>query len=213
MVWLVLAVFLWGGVHSLLAALEVKEFFYRRFGETARRWYRLAYNLFAGVSFLPVLALFVSLPDKPLYLVPLPWAALMVLGQMAAAVAILVSLWQTDVWDFLGVRAFLLGGDAQVAGTRAAMAGSTLRTDGLYRYVRHPLYTAGLLILWLSPWMSQKLLVFNLALTAYILVGALLEERKLIHEFGDAYRRYAEQTPMFLPRLRWNKKTPTESDV
>ncbi|MDW8227082.1 MAG: isoprenylcysteine carboxylmethyltransferase family protein [Anaerolineales bacterium] len=202
MLWIVLAVFAWGGAHSLLAALEVKEAVYRRFGDPARHWYRLAYNLFATVTFLPVLALLFVLPDKRLYVVPFPWAALMVLAQMLAVVAILVALWQTDLWDFLGLKAFWSGAPEG----RTVGMGNSLRTDGLYRYVRHPLYTAGLLVLWLSPWMSQNLLALNLALTVYILVGAVFEERKLVREFGDAYRRYQAQTPMFLPRLGWNKK-------
>jgi methanethiol S-methyltransferase len=40
-----------------------------------------------------------------------------------------------------------------------------------------------------------------MGLTLYILVGAVLEERKLLHEFGDVYARYQQETPMLLPRF------------
>jgi hypothetical protein len=57
MFWLVLSVFLWGSVHSLLASLKAKELFQGWFGTEITRFYRLVYNAFAVLSFLPVLAL------------------------------------------------------------------------------------------------------------------------------------------------------------
>ena len=33
-----------------------------------------------------------------------------------------------------------------------------------------------------------------------LLVGAWLEERKLLTEFGDAYRRYRREVPALMPR-------------
>jgi methanethiol S-methyltransferase len=44
-------------------------------------------------------------------------------------------------------------------------------------------------------------LAFNLGLTAYLFIGAYFEERKLVREFGEAYRGYQQRTPMFFPRL------------
>jgi hypothetical protein len=35
-----------------------------------------------------------------------------------------------------------------------------------------------------------------------MLVAVLFEERDLVRQFGDAYRRYQESTPRYLPRLR-----------
>jgi protein-S-isoprenylcysteine O-methyltransferase Ste14 len=76
-------------------------------------------------------------------------------------------------------------------------------TNGLYRYVRHPLYTAGLLFIWLIPVMTVNLLALNIGLTAYLIVGARYEERKLVKEFGEEYLHYRERTPMLIPRLRF----------
>jgi len=75
-------------------------------------------------------------------------------------------------------------------------------TNGLYRYVRHPLYTAGLVIIWLIPLMTYNLLALILGLTIYIFVGAYFEERKLLLEFGDVYAEYRQRTPMLVPRIR-----------
>jgi len=66
---------------------------------------------------------------------------------------------------------------------------------GLYRWVRHPLYTAGLLFIWLIPVMTANLLALNIGLTIYLITGALFEERKLVREFGEAYIEYRKVTP------------------
>ena len=39
--------------------------------------------------------------------------------------------------------------------------------------------------------------------TAWICVASLLEERDLIAEFGDRYRRYREQVPILIPWKGW----------
>jgi len=197
-VWLFLLVLWWGALHSFLASLMVKQAVSRLLGEKATRFYRLGYNVFAGLTFLPVLALLFSLPDRVLYRVPLPWAALMGLGMFLACVILVVGVLQTDVWEFLGLRQVFKPShpDAPPA---------SLVTDGLYRYVRHPLYTAGLAFLWLMPVMTANLLAVNLSLTIYIFIGAIFEERKLHREFGEAYASYAAQTPMFLPFFGRNK--------
>jgi protein-S-isoprenylcysteine O-methyltransferase Ste14 len=36
----------------------------------------------------------------------------------------------------------------------------------------------------------------------YLLVGTVLEERRLLQRFGDDYRDYRRVTPAYLPRLR-----------
>lgn len=202
MVWLVLAVLLWGLVHSLLASVRAKEWARQVGGPTAGRFYRLAYNLFAGLSFVPVLAIAILTPDRLLYRLPLPWAGLLVLGQGLAVAALVAGFRQTDAWEFLGLRQ--LGGDEDPGGSLGTSRGQ-LVISGLYRYVRHPLYSAGLAFIWLMPLMTANLLVINLALTLYMVVGAYFEERKLRREFGQAYAAYAAATPMFIPFLKGNK--------
>jgi protein-S-isoprenylcysteine O-methyltransferase Ste14 len=197
MLWLILSVLLWGLLHSLFATLKAKQLAHRWLGDQGARFYRLGYNVFACISFLPVLVLAALTPDRTLYLVPLPWSALMVAGMLLATAALVIGFRQTDAWEFLGLR--------QANGPIEARDG-TLVTRGLYRYVRHPLYSAGIAFLWLMPLMTTNVLAINAALTVYVIVGVVFEERKLRRKFGPAYADYAAVTPMFLPFTKWNKK-------
>jgi len=74
------------------------------------------------------------------------------------------------------------------------------QTPGFYRYVRHPLMAGFFIAFWAIPDMTVGHLVFSLATTGYILIALQLEERDLIGYFGDTYRKYREQVPMFIPR-------------
>lgn len=77
-----------------------------------------------------------------------------------------------------------------------------LVTNGPYRYMRHPIYTALLGIftgaqLWLSSW----LLLLSLPLYAFIRWQAAREEELLADTFGQEYERYRRSAGMVLPKL------------
>lgn len=191
--WLVfLAVLLYGLVHSLLASLGVKDLVRRWLGAFSERVYRLVYNIFAGLTLLPVLALPAILPDRDIYTIPFPWALLTLAIQGLAALALVAGLLQTGVWSFLGLRQLI----SPVEGEP-----SELVVSGLYRWVRHPLYAAGLVFIWLTPRMTYNSLALILGLSVYLVIGALFEERKLVREYGGAYERYRRNTPMLIPGL------------
>jgi protein-S-isoprenylcysteine O-methyltransferase Ste14 len=164
------------------------------------RFYRLAYNVFAVVSFLPVLVVMFLVPDRTLYLVPLPWSLFMVGGELLAVAALFSSFRQTDIWDFIGLRQL---GESDKP--------SKLTTSGLYKYVRHPLYSAGMAFIWLLPLMTVNILMVNIAMTVYVIIGASFEERKLRRAFGQEYIDYSAVTPMFIPFLKGNKSRGASS--
>jgi len=70
---------------------------------------------------------------------------------------------------------------------------------GPYRWVRHPLYSVVLVLIWSSPDITLDRLWFNLTWTVWIVIGTLLEERDLLERFGDRYREYQEKVPMLMP--------------
>ncbi len=186
---------LWGVVHSLLASVPVKDYFRRIAGPWAMRAYRFLYNVFALVSFAPIPWLMGTLPDRALYVIPAPWVFFSLVGQGLAALLLLIALLQTDAFSFVGLRQLLEG-----------EAPSVLVTGGFYRAVRHPLYLFGLLVLWLTPFMTLNLLIVDIALTVYLFLGAYFEERKLLREFGAAYSEYKAVTPMFIPGSKFTPR-------
>ena len=68
-------------------------------------------------------------------------------------------------------------------------------------YIRHPWYLAVFLLLWTSNQNTGSIII-NGILSAYLVIGTLLEERKLVLEFGDRYREYQHNVSMFIP-LKW----------
>ena len=111
------------------------------------------------------------LPDQPVYQIPFPWIVLTVLGQLIGIVIIVVGIVQTDLWHFAGIRQ-LIEPESDVP--------AQMITTGLYQWVRHPLYTGGILLIWFMPVMTVNLLTLFIILTLYLIVGAKLEEQRLI---------------------------------
>ena len=192
--WLILLAMLsYGLLHTLLASLKTKAIARHWFGSKTDQWFRLSYNFIAILTLLPILFLPIFLIDKELYRIPYPWVMGTLTIQLLAVVAVVVGLKQTGITAFMGLRQLLLPED---------ISPPRLVTGGFYRYVRHPLYTAGLVFIWLFPIMTCNLLALNIGLTAYICIGAYYEERKLLLEFGEAYAEYRRHTPMLIPGLR-----------
>lgn len=191
MFWLIVTIALWGVVHSLLASMGFKDFLRRTLGDGFMRFYRLLYNILAAISLGPILYLMISIPDQAFYQIPAPWKYLMLAGQGLSVLLLMIAVLQTDLLSFAGLRQLI---EDEKTGN--------LVTSGLYRAVRHPLYTFSLSILWLSPSMSLNSFIVSAALTGYVLIGIFFEERKLLREFGQAYAEYRTMTPMLLPALR-----------
>jgi protein-S-isoprenylcysteine O-methyltransferase Ste14 len=187
-----LAVAAYGALHSALATLWMKARARRWFGPASERVYRLGYNVIGAVTLLPVLAIPAIEPGPTIYRVPSPLSLLFLAGQGAAALVIVIGILQTDAWHFLGLRQLTESGEQRPA---------PFVTSGLYRYVRHPLYSAGLIFLWLTPWMTTSILALYFGLSAYLYIGSLFEERRLEAEFGQAYVEYRHRVPRLIPRL------------
>ena len=191
--WIILlAVLVYGIVHSALATLGVKARVRGWLGAGVDRWYRLAYNAFGILTFMPVLALVALLQDRELYVIPAPWSYLALAGQLLALVALVIGLLQTGIYSFLGFEQLL---------KPSPTSSPEMVTNGLYGWVRHPLYTAGLAFIWLTSIMTINLFALNVGLTLYLILGAIYEERKLVREFGEQYTRYQERVPMLIPGI------------
>jgi len=84
-----------------------------------------------------------------------------------------------------------------------AQRNHTLATTGAYSYVRHPQYLGFMLIMlgFLFQWPTIiTLMMFPILVTMYVKL-ARREEREVLAEFDDEYRRYMTSTPAFFPRF------------
>ena len=92
-----------------------------------------------------------------------------------------------------------------------AQRSHTLAISGPYATIRHPQYVAFITIMlgFLLQWPTiLTLLMFPVLVVMYVQL-ARREERDALAEFGEAYVRYAENTPAFIPR--WGRNTEKKS--
>lgn len=79
-----------------------------------------------------------------------------------------------------------------------------LRTDGVYAYLRHPIYSAILLAalgftIALGSWWTLAGVV---VLTLFFMVKYRWEDRLLAQEYGTAWQEWAARTGALVPRIR-----------
>lgn len=181
------------GLHSLLASLAVKR-------AVAARWprlvpaYRLAYNAIALALAAPLVFLTLTDPGPPLWRWSGGWAWLADGLAVLAVIGVAWTLRDYDGSEFLGLRQWR-DREARVEDQER------LHLSALHRFVRHPWYSLGLVLLWTRD-MDAARLVAALLATGYILIGLRLEERKLLEYHGERYREYRARVPALIP-LPW----------
>jgi methanethiol S-methyltransferase len=181
-----LAWLLYFAVHSALASLAAKDWIATHWPRFAP-YYRLAYNLVASLLLIPPLWLSHTSQAAPLW----TWHGI---GRWVAdglALAAITGFWWSlryyDIREFLGLSQAHDPGHSQ-----------RFSLSPFHRFVRHPWYFFGLVIIWTRD-MSLAWLVSCLAITLYLAIGSRLEERKLVAEFGEPYRRYRRCVPGLIP--------------
>ena len=176
--------------HSLCASLWLKA------RVAAHRpglmpYYRLAFNALALLLILPPLALMWRLGGEPLWHYPVI-GDLLRFGLMGLALAgFLWSLRFYDGSEFIGLRQLR-------ENLRQIEDQERLHISPLHRFVRHPWYSLGLVLIWTQE-MDAARLTSALMMTGYLVLGSLLEERKLRVYHGERYRRYQQRVPGLIP--------------
>jgi len=185
------AVALWGVLHSILAGPRTKRSVHKKIGRPADRGYRLFFNIVAVVTLLPVMAVPARYPGITLYQIPSPLVLITTAVQMLAILVIALTVLKTGAANFLGVRQLFYPEDTGAA---------RLQVTGFYSWIRHPLYTAALIFIWLSPVMTSSTMALYLGFTLYIVIGSRFEERQLTAEFGQPYMDYRQRVPALVPQ-------------
>lgn len=179
-------------IHSVLATDYIKNKAQRLLGERYR-FYRMIYTLISIPAFAPAFLLWIKYSGSTpiVYSIPQWTYPLIILARVLTLGIFAYASYQTDITDFIGLK--------------QTHEKTILITNGAYGIVRHPLYASGILLLVTKMEMSRLDLIAVLLVSIYLIIGAYIEERRLLSVFGDEYRRYRQQVSMFIP-VKWVKK-------
>jgi protein-S-isoprenylcysteine O-methyltransferase Ste14 len=201
-----LLLFCWIGyfaLHSVLASLAVK----RRVAAASPNlmpYYRLGFNMLAVLLLLPILWLTYRDPGPMLW----RWQGIGAWLANGLALAAIFGFWLSlksyDMQEFLGFRQFKFH-------IRRVEDQEHFHLSPFHRFVRHPWYFFGLVMVWTRD-MSAATLLSSVMITVYFIVGSRLEEKKLLVYHGDTYRRYMARVPGLIP-LPWRSLTAEEAEV
>ncbi len=182
----------WCTLHSALISLSVTEWLRVRL-PAVFRYFRIIYNLISILTLLPVLYYTYLLRGTVIFTWAGPWRILQISLILIAIYLFIAGARRYDLAQFLGLR--------QVHDEKACSVlteDCSLDTRGILSVVRHPWYTGGILIVWARP-LDLAAILINLLFCTYFVIGAMLEERKLVLQFGEAYRDYQRRVSMLFP--------------
>ncbi len=187
----------WCILHSVLIATPVMDVLKPKLGN-GHRFYRLFYNIVSILTLVPVILYTRAVEEAPVF----RWEGWLIVGQglfLTAGLFLFIAGGRNyDALQFLGIRQIRTG-QAAVSLDRA----NRINTSGILRVIRHPWYLGGLLIVWARD-MSLVTMIVNFIIVVYFIIGSYLEEKKLLLEFGENYRRYQQEVSMLFP-YKWLK--------
>ncbi|MFC1678921.1 methyltransferase family protein [Elusimicrobiota bacterium] len=199
---------LWCALHSGMISLTATDLLKKKFG-SRYRFYRLFFNLISVLTLIPVIVYTESLRGGVLFESTGPARACQAALLLAGIALFIAGARHYDLLQLLGFRQIMTG-----AAHGTLTESGKIDTSGIMGVTRHPWYLGALLLIW-SNWMRDyepAALTVIAVLTAYLVIGTILEERKLVVELGDDYRRYQKRVSMLFPfRFLNSKLTPKDS--
>ena len=190
--WNLALVAVWGFIHSFTARPGFKKQLTRIVPEPAER---STYILVSGITSVALIGLWQVIPGHVWSLEFTPVVFMVWSLFIFGWVFLLASTFAINHFDLFGLRQVYLN-------FRNQERPPLQFTERLmYRYMRHPIQTGVLIGIWATPSMSLTQVGLSLGFTVYIVVGLWFEERDLVTEHGDTYRRYRERTGSVIPRL------------
>lgn len=189
----------WCAMHSILIDASVVDFVKASIPGLVR-YYRLLYNGLSLATFLP-LADFTRRQGGEVMFVWQGWGVPVRLLFLAGAMLL---FWfgakRYSLRSFLGIQQFRDGGNHLLLSTA-----QDFRAIGVFSLTRHPWYLGSFLMLWtIFGEYPRPIFMAVGILSLYLVVGTLLEEKKIVREYGDTYRCYQKQVSMLFP-WKWLK--------
>jgi len=177
-------------LHSVLASEWIKKKMRQALADY--KWYRIAYSLFAFISLAALFYYQLKIDTVQLFSVV---DIILGAGIILSSCGLLLML--------VCIRKYFMN----LSGLRNLFIenfSNELQITGVHRHVRHPLYLGTFAFIWglflLFPYLS--LLIANIIITVYTLIGIHLEEKKLIAEFGEQYVKYRKIVPKLFPSFK-----------
>jgi protein-S-isoprenylcysteine O-methyltransferase Ste14 len=206
--WIIGAVVGFALVHSLLATGTLKGIAVRMWGgDRVAVWYRFVYSFISVATTAGVAVVIAKTPDITYVTLPAWLEVPLVLLQAASLLFAAAGFRLFSFSEFLGlaqVGRHLRGQDP--AGDTEGLRHQSLQRLGVYGLVRHPMYSGAMAFFIFSPTYTRTWIIVRALAILYFAVGALIEEQRLIRQYGDDYRKYMQEVPRFVPRLlSWTK--------
>ncbi len=180
-------------LHSFLISIRFTNFLTRTL-KNYYAFYRLFYILFSLVLLVWVIKYSAQLDNEIIITYVPPWS---IIRQVLTWGALLMFFWafffNYDSLSFFGIRQILNFGKV-----KQTNPSEEIKKNGLLSITRHPMYLALIIYLWCQTFKLIDIVV-NIILTIYVIIGTLLEEKKLVLEFGEAYRKYQQEVSMLIP--------------
>lgn len=191
-----LVVLLWTGyvsLHSFLISIRFTNLMTRLLKDYYA-FYRLFYVLISLILIIPLIN-YTSQLDDTVIIVYEPLFS--VIRYILISGSLLMFFWafffDYDSLSFWGIRQIL--NFRKVKGTNTS---GGIKRSGLLGITRHPMYLALIIYLWCQTFRVVDI-VTNTLLTVYVIIGTILEEKKLVLEFGEEYLKYQQEVPMLIP--------------
>jgi hypothetical protein len=192
-----ISLIVWCIIHSVLISNTFLAFIKIKLGARFR-FYRISYNFFSFVTFMPIILYAEFIKGENIFI----WGGYL---QIIRGIILLISLFlfiagakHYDGLVFLGIRQI-----KYFSNHKSLTDSGCFDVSGILSVIRHPWYSAAILLLWTRNFDSNICLV-NVILTSYLIVGSYLEEKKLVVEFGVKYRDYQKNVSMLFP-YKWLK--------
>lgn len=180
-------------LHSFLISIRFTNLLSRIF-KKYYAFYRLFYVVISLVLIIPLINYTSQLDDKIIISYEPP---LSVIRYILTWGSLLFFFWafffNYDSLSFFGIRQIL-----NIGKENETNKSGGIKRNGLLGIIRHPMYLALIVYLWCQTFRMIDIIT-NMLLTIYVIIGTILEERKLVLEFGEDYIKYQREVPMLIP--------------
>lgn len=195
--------FLFAASHTFFASRKIKIRLSQNIGSKIA-FYRLFYNL-SSLLFFFVFYELSPKPDVIVYDLHYPYDIVTFALQVLSLFGLLWAVRPISIKDFIGISQIekYFKGDYDSSELDEKL---TLKIEGAFKFVRHPIYFFSILFLMFRPSMDLFYLTTLICVIIYFYIGSIYEEKKLVEVFGNDYLNYQQNVPRLIPWIKRRSK-------